>query len=164
LDALDLLRTQAATTNDLLTRVVADLTPAQAVWHVPGSTANPIAPTLLHVYFVEDRLVQRLHGSPPLFEQHGWRDKLGYDPDAPWSPLAAADPTALRAYAAEVRAATERYLAGLDPATLEQEIDAPRGRRPLATYLSLLLVTHKATHTGEIAAALGSQGVKGFPF
>jgi hypothetical protein len=34
----------------------------------------------------------------------------------------------------------------------------------MLAILSLMLVIHKANHTGEIAALLGSQGVRGFPF
>lgn len=164
MDALTLLREQAAMTDRLLTQVVADLTAAQALWLPQGATVNPIAAILAHVYFAEDRLAQRQTQGQSIFEVGGWRERLGFDPDAPWSPPGSVDPDALRAYAAAVRANTERLLAGLQPDDLQREIDSPRGRRPLLSGLSLLLVVHKATHTGEIAALLGSQGIRGFPF
>ena len=165
MDALALIQEQAATVDRLLTQVVADLTAEQAVWHAEGSTANPIAATYVHIYFGEDRLVQqRGQSRPTIYETGGWRQRLGFDPEAPWSALVNVDPDAMRAYAADVRAATTRFLEGLPPAELEREIEGPRGRRPLAVNMSLLLIIHKASHMGEIAALLGSQGVRGFPF
>ncbi|HEX5504415.1 MAG TPA: DinB family protein [Thermomicrobiales bacterium] len=164
MDALALLRDQAAAADSLMTQVAADITAEQASWHLDGSTANPIGATLLHISAVEDRAVQRFQGQPPLLEAAGWGERLGYGPGAPWSPETRPDPDACRAYAAEVRAATARYLAGLDPAELAREVDSSRGRRSLANLLTLVLVLHKLTHTGEIAALLGCQGVRGFPF
>jgi uncharacterized damage-inducible protein DinB len=164
MDALVLLRDLAARSDDLMTQTFAAVTAQQAAWRQEGSTANPIAATLLHVYYLEDRFVHRDTGTPLIFEAGGWADRLGYDPAAPWSPSARPDPDACRAYAAEVRAATRDYLERLDPRRLEEEVDSSRGKRPRVAMLSLLLVTHKSTHVGEIAALLGCQGVKGFPF
>jgi uncharacterized damage-inducible protein DinB len=165
MDALALLREQATTADSLLTQVVANLTAEQALWHLEGSTANPIASTLMHIAFGEDRTVQRrCLGQPTIFEAGGWRARIGFDPDAPWAPASSVDPDAMRAYASEVRAATDSFLAAVQPADLERELEGPRGRRPMLAILSLMLVIHKANHTGEIAALLGSQGVRGFPF
>lgn len=165
MDALALLRDQAATADGLLMQVVANLTTEQAVWQLEGSTANPIASILMHISFGEDRTVQqRCQGQQTIFQAGGWRARIGFDPDTPWAHPGQVDPGALRAYAAEVRAATRRFLEGVQPADLERELEGPRGRRPMLAVLSLLLVIHKASHTGEIAALLGSQGMRGFPF
>jgi uncharacterized damage-inducible protein DinB len=165
MDALALLRDQAMTTDSLLTQVVANLTAEQALWHPEGSTANPIAATFMHITFGEDRTVQhRCQGQPTVFEAGGWRARIGFDPNAPWAPASSVDPDALRAYAAEVRSVTKQFLDEVQPADLERELEGPRGRRPMIAVLSLMLVIHKASHTGEIAALLGSQGVRGFPF
>lgn len=164
MDALALLRDQAAAADSLMTQVAADITADQASWKLDGSTANPIGPTFLHVYAVEDRAVQRFRGRSPLLEADGWGERLGVGTGFSWSPETRPDPDACRAYAAEVRAATVRYLDGLDPAELAREVDTQRGRRSLADVLTLALVLHKLTHTGEIAALLGCQGVRGFPF
>jgi|GEM_PF-4194374 hypothetical protein len=111
MDALALLRDQAAMVDNLATQVVANLTAEQAVWHVDGATTNPIAATFMHLYFSEDRMVQqRRQGLPTIFEAGGWRERIGFNPDAPWAQTAQADPDAMRAYAAEVREATKRFL------------------------------------------------------
>jgi uncharacterized damage-inducible protein DinB len=164
LDALIMLRDQAAVADDLMAQVIRELTAAQAAWRPEGSTANPIAATLMHVYSTEDRQIQGMQVKQALFESRGWQDRLGTDPNAGWASAVHPDPDALRAYAAAVRAASHAYLNGIDSATLDQEIDSPRGKRPLAASLALLLVTHKLGHMGEISALLGCQGVKGFPF
>lgn len=165
MDALALLRGQAVQVDNLITQVVANLTAEQAIWHVEGTTTNPIAATFMHLYFSEDRMVQqRRQGLPTIFEAGDWRERIGFNPDAPWAPTTQADPDAMRAYAAEVQGATKRFLGSLQPDELEQEVDGMRGRSPLATVLTVSLVIHKASHMGEIAALLGSQGVRGFPF
>jgi uncharacterized damage-inducible protein DinB len=164
MDALVLLRDLAARSDDLMTQTFAAVTVEQAAWRQEGSTANPIAAIFLHVYYPEDWFVHRDTGAPLIFEAGGWANRLGYDPAAAWSPSARPEPDACRAYAAEVRAATHDYLEHLDPSRLEEEIDSTRGKRSRVAMLSRLLVTHKLTHLGEIAALLGCQGVKGFPF
>lgn len=164
LDALTLLREQAKQADKLLTDVFANVTPEQLVWLPEGGMTNPIGSTFLHLYHVEDRLTHRLLGDKPtLFDANGWQARLGYDPANPWTPPSLVDLSALRAYAAEVAADTKTCLEGLTLEALEQEISTPRGSRPVHATLSLALVVHKFTHTGEISALLGCQGVKGFP-
>ena len=164
MDALVLLRQHAETANSLMTRVFADVTIEQSLWKPEGSTTNTIVSTFLHVYHVEDSVVHRASaGQPTVFEVREWGERLQYDPNAAWSPIAHPDLPACRAYASEVHTFTREFLEGLDSDSLEREVDTPRGPRTLAARLSLALVTHKLTHLGEIAALLGCQGVKGFP-
>jgi hypothetical protein len=164
MDALTLLREQVAMTERVFRQVFATVTPEQAIWRGEGSTANQIAALFLHVYTGEDRAVQRARGRPPLLETEGWAAHLRYDVAAPWSPIDAPDLEVCRAYAAAVSAATSEYLANVEPGEIEREVETPRGKRTVVGMLSLGLITHKLTHMGEIAALLGCQGVKGFPF
>jgi hypothetical protein len=164
MDALSLLRDQVSMAERLLSDVFSKVTPEQAVWRGEGSTANQIAALFLHIYTGEDRAVQRARDRRPIIETGGWAERLGYNVDAPWSPIDRPDLEAYRAYAAEVRAATREYLASVEPSAIEREVDTPRGKRTVIGMLSLGLTTHKLGHMGEIAALLGCQGVKGFPF
>jgi len=164
MDALTLLRDQVDTAERLLQQTTEGLTLSQALWRLPGSTANPIFSIYLHVYVTEDRIIHRERAQPPLLESQGWRERLGFDPAAPWAVPEHPDLDACRAYARAVHAVTRAYLAALTPSALDEEIETPRGRRPRVASLSLMLVTHKLTHLGEIAALLGCQGAKGFPF
>ncbi len=164
MDALTLLRRQALATDDLLAQVFASVTTAQGAWRLPGGTANAIAPTFVHAYHPEDRFVSEQGGRKTLFDLADWGARLGFDPAAPWAESASLDPMLCRDYARAVRAATVEYLTALEPATLGHEIATPRGPLVLGERLSLVLVIHKMTHLGEIAALLGCQGVRGFPF
>ena len=163
MDALALLKDQAANADAGLMRVFKPVTPDQAVWRLPGSTANPIGVTFLHAYLSEDEAIHRLLDKPSVFESGGWRDRLGYDPGN-WSIAGRPDPAPMLAYAEAVVVPTREYLSALTNEALELEIDTPRGRRPLIARLGVYLVYHKFQHMGDIAALLGCQGVKGLPF
>lgn len=163
-DALALLREMATRADDLAGQVFASVTPEQATWQLDGSSANRIAPTFFHVYYAEDRIINEVvldRGT--FFETRGWRERLGVDPAAIWAATTAPDLEQMRAYAAEVHAATREVLPSLDDAALGREVEGPRGRQTVLARLGLILVTHKMGHIGEIAALLGCQGVKGFP-
>jgi uncharacterized damage-inducible protein DinB len=163
-DALDLLRDQTANADRTLRQVFGQVTPDQAVWRMSGSTANTIGATFMHVYYSEDQIVHGAQGAPTVFDSGGWQQRLGYDHDGVWTFTGRHDPGLLLQYADAVTAATADYLAGLPPEALAEEIETPRGRQPRARRLSVYLVNHKFQHTGEIAALLGCQGVKGLPF
>ena len=163
MDALSLLRDGAASTEERMRSVFAPVTREHAGWRLPGSTANTIAATFFHVYNGQDNLVHRvLLEQPPIFESGGWAERLGVDAKTVWS-APPPDPDLLRAYADEVQAATVPALEALAPGVLDREEETPRGRRTVGARLLLMLVTHKGTHMGEIAALLGCQGLKGFP-
>jgi uncharacterized damage-inducible protein DinB len=163
-DALVLLRDQAANADRILLQVFSPVTPEQAAWRAPGSIANTIGATFMHVYYSEDQMIHGAQGSRTVFESGNWHERLGYDPAAAWSFSGKPDPVLLVEYAGAVSAETRDYLSGLDPQALEREVETPRGPQPMASRLSGYLVVHKSEHTGEIAALLGGQGVKGLPF
>ena len=160
MDALQLLREQAAFVEDVTSRVLVDVTDVHAYWQAEGS-AGTIASTTFHIYLTEDRLVHRAQGTPPLIDT--WQERLGVDPASLWTASQLKMDEMLRAYAAEVVANTRGFLQTVQPADLEREIDTPRGKRTVATSLSLALVIHKSTHVGDVSALLGCQGLKGFP-
>lgn len=164
MDALDLLRDQAANADRMLLQVFSPVTPDQAAWRLSGSMANTIGATFMHVYHSEDRMVHGALGSPSVFERGSWHERLGYDPETVWTYAGKPDPGLLLEYAGAVSAATQAYLSGLRPDAMEREVETPRGTQPMASRLSVYLVVHKFQHMGEIAALLGCQGVKGLPF
>jgi hypothetical protein len=163
-DALALLREQTAAADRILRQVFGQVTPDQAIWRLSDSLANTIGATFMHVYYSEDQMVQGAQKTPTVFETGGWRERLGHDHEGVWTYTGKHDLGLLQEYADAVTAATGSYLVGLPPQALEEEIETPRGRQPRALRLSVYLVNHKFQHTGEIAALLGCQGVKGLPF
>jgi len=131
---------------------------------MPGSIANTIGATFMHIYYSEDQMVHGALQAPTVFETGKWHERLGYDHSDVWTFVGKHDPSLLLEYAEAVSAVTREYLSGLNPEALEQEVETPRGPQPRASRLSVYLVNHKFQHTGEIAALLGCQGVKGLPF
>jgi uncharacterized damage-inducible protein DinB len=164
MDALDLLRVQAANAERMIRQVFDPVTPEQAAWRAAGSKANTIGATFMHAYYSEDQMVHGALGSPTMFDDHGWKERLGYDHESIWSFAGRHEPSLLREYAEAVSAATSEYLASLTPAKIEEQIDTQRGLQPRVSRLTVYLVNHKFQHAGEIAALLGCQGVQGLPF
>ena len=144
----------------------ADLTAAQFNWTPPGR-ANSIAVTLLHAYGIEDAFIQgKLLQQPQLWASGGWAAKVGMaeipDLGNAWAgtrtvTLAKA---AVLAYGQAVQAATERYLTTLSAADLEQPMHMGPRMGTVAELLSILVI-HNISHSGEIAALKGIQGLQG---
>ena len=146
--------------------ILKDLTDDQCNWPPPG-TCNSIAATLLHVYGVEDFLIQsKLKHQSTLWEIEGWADKIGVSaiPDKynQWTEMkrSTLPITALLAYGLRTRSATNRYLSTLTPEELEREVELLGGTRSVAETLSFLVI-HLTRHSGEIAVLKGLQGLKG---
>ena len=165
-DAVTNLRSALGDAHWLLERVVDGLTDEQAHWAPPG-TANTIAATYAHVVGSEDVFVQEtLLQRTPLGEGE-WADRDGISLRAPrrgadwfaWSRDVRVELAAARAYAAAVYAASDAYLAGIDPAALARPPATPLpGNQTLHWLVSNLLVHHATLHSGEIAVLRGIQG------
>lgn len=164
MDALALLKDQAANADRLMVQVFSRVTPEQAAWKLPGSMANTIGATFMHTGYSADSIVHRILGSATVFETGGWSKRLGFDPDSIWTYEGRPDTDALLAYAQAVSVATTDYLSALNAEDLEQQIETARGPQPLVSRLAVYLVVHKQQHLGEIGALLGCQGVQGMPF
>jgi uncharacterized damage-inducible protein DinB len=156
---------KSATTS--LTRILEGVTADQARY-VPPGTANPIAPTLHHIVAVQDQFMNtRWRGVPTVWERDGWAAKLGLSDSMRLDPTAAGfddfDPDAYRGYTEAVIAETDAWLATLTDADLDREIAGFRGPTTLGANMVHVIMNHWLTHTGEIAAVKGNQGLKGLP-
>ena len=170
-DATAILRANLADAHWLLEQVVGGLTDEQAHW-VPPGTANTIAATYAHVVGSEDVFVHETLQRRSTLEQGDWRGRDGIRLAVPrrgadwfaWSRRVRIDLPAVRTYAAAVYAASDAYLAGLDPEMLVRAPDAPLpGGQTLSWLVHNLLVQHAALHSGEIAVLRGMQGLQGLP-
>ena len=164
MDDLKLLQELAARSDRTLRQVFGQVTPEQATWRLAGSLANSIGATFMHIYDSEDELVQGFRGVESVFKRESWQERLGYDHGSVWTFAGPHDLSLLQEYADAVAAATSSYLAQATPESLAEVIETARGPQPRAMRLAGYIVTHKSSHTGEIAALLGCQGAKGLPF
>ncbi len=171
MDSISLLRAQLGDVHGLLEGTIDNVTAEQSSWTPPG-VANPLAATYAHAVFSEDFIVNAvLRGAAPLAAD-AWSGRSGMSepppmpPDwAQWARETRFDLPALRQYAKAVAANTDEYLGSLKPEDLDRKIDMPMlGQRDASWLLNNVVLTHIASHCGEIACLKGIQGARGYPF
>jgi hypothetical protein len=169
MDVKTYIQQQIANAHHQIDAVMKDITEEQFNWLPPG-TINPISAILVHVLGGEDFFVQAvIQGKPRCWDVQGWSKKIGIEtPPGPghgWEEfksmkLAIAP---VMDYGQSLREATDAYLATLTEAELDRQVSFAGRMVPVAEML-MILVTHIASHAGEIAAVKGMQGIKGLPF
>lgn len=161
MDSLYFLRRQAACVREAWRRASQGLTPAEAFWPPPGDL-SPIVAIMLHASGLEDRTVQGLvRGTRTVWEVGEWGRRLNVPPPGELDPRVVSnltpDLSLVMAYAAEVAASTDAYLASLSEAEAERLARGYWGPTPVATLLSSALVGHLLPHMGEVRALRGMQ-------
>ncbi len=170
MNPVELIRSQMTLAHEWLESTMTDVTPEIAHAN-PGGTAHPIGARYAHAVVGEDMLVNAVlrkalpvHASVPA----GIADpQSAFHVTLEWASSVEVDLAALHAYAEEVYAATDAYLAGLSPADLDSIVDLSDlgfGSWPLGAFILTFLFGHLHDIMGEIAAVKGIMGLKGFPF
>lgn len=151
---------------------VADLTEEQANI-VPPGVAHPIGELMAHVLQCEDVMInQVILGKPPLWEQDGWKLKVGGDLMVDHATAAAraykCRLAAMSDYGQAVFSSTQAFLAGLKDSDLNRELELVSlgfaNNMSAAVFLTQMLLGNTYAHTGEISALKGSLGSKGYGF
>lgn len=172
MDAISLLRMQMRDAHELLESTLGELTPDQLHFDPPGR-ALPVGAAYAHVIFSEDILVQHLKGEKPLFENGAptgasephpnfMAEGADWSQYPVWTRRVRFDLTQLRAYAQQVYANTDAYLATL----AEGDLDKPDDflQQSVGHMISRAVIAHADNLTGEISAIKGAQGLQGYPF
>jgi hypothetical protein len=173
---VDLLQRIVRDARQVLDGTMADVTQSQLDFIPPG-IANPLGATYAHVVCSEDLVVQGMFRHIPPLSASTWAGRTGLSEPmpvpgpawadyAPWTRRVKVDLDALRAYGQAVAAETNRWLAGLSDADLDQPMDLSGiglGQHTWATAIALLIANHLGTETGEIAVLKGIQGARGYP-
>jgi hypothetical protein len=126
--------------------------------------ANHIAWGLWHYARTEDNVVRYIlqNRRPIVWAEGGYADKLGLPPVAQGTGMTTAEAQALRLkdlglfreYVQKVWAATDEYLAKVEPAALDAVVTIkPLGDMPAIRALAQVCVSHGFTHAGEIELA-----------
>lgn len=142
----------------------------------PDGKANPIAGTYAHLTQSEDFFTHMLlQGKEPLFLTT-WKDKTGADSLQPtewetaypkWLREVKADIPQMNTYYKAVCEASEAYVASLEDADLEKDVDLSMfgmGKRSVASAIGGMIIMHSNNIMGEIAVLKGIQDLKGYPF
>lgn len=155
----------------ILDMVTLDLTSEHA-HAVPPGIANPIGSTYAHAVAGTDAAINILvAGRAPLFTTT-WAGRTGisqpqWHQSQQWARSVQIDLPVLREYAAAVFAAADAFIAALDVAGLERELDLTAdgiGVQNVSWVLSALVTGHVNNMAGEISALKGTLGAKGYPF
>ena len=180
MDIITALREQLASSHWLLEQCIEGMT-AEQLWWTPPGTANSVADNYLHVILNEDDIIQGLLQKKPPLSVSLWTGKTGLStlPGvhgagvhrsaewAQWVHSLTVDWSTFRLYAQAAYTASDSYLAGYPAGELDRRIDLSAfglGTQSLNWALYNLVIGHAASHTGEIAAVKGGQGLKGHPF
>jgi hypothetical protein len=174
MNAIELLRKQFEAAHQTQEATMADVTDATAHF-TDLSKALPVGAAYAHSVIGEDAiLAQMLTHAAPLSSDNS---KTGLSEPMPsqsewekhdqWARSVKIDLPKLKAFAQEVYKQTDVYLAGLSDADLDKEFDMTSmgmGKQTVAFVINNFLLLHIANLTGEISAAKGVQGLKGYPF
>ena len=170
--AIELIRDQFKSAHETLEATVADLTQERASYKQLGK-AIPAGAAYAHAVISEDIMLSRMFAqTDPVFtdaESAGLSEAMPsmdeWSKHEEWYQTVKVDLPKFREYAKKVYQATDDYLSGLTDDDLDTIIDRPVvGKQKLAFLLSNFFILHTANLTGEISAAKGVQGLKGYPW
>lgn len=174
MNSIQLLRDQLKSAHDSQEATIADLSETSAHFK-PEGDAIPAGAAYVHSVLSEDMVLSTmiLNKKPVsedvIAEEIGLSEKMPgfneWDKHLAWYKSVKVDLPKFKEFAKKIYEETENYLASLKEEDLDQEIERPMvGKNKLAFYLTNFLILHIANLTGEISAAKGLQGLKGYPF
>jgi hypothetical protein len=155
----------------LLKSMTADTTYEELHWNPPG-TAHSVAATYAHAVLATDWQIHSLfEGETPRFAAD-WAGKIGIsEPQVAqtleWAQTVRLDMSVFQEYAKVVFDEALAYCDGLSEEDLSRPIDVSvvhAGEQPLSWCLRTLVFEHLHQLAGEISAAKGVKGLKGYPF
>lgn len=170
--ALELIKEQMKSVHELMESTVSGSSD-EVIHFSETKKALPVGVAYAHAVISEDVIVSTmLVKSTPLSSDNS---KTGlsipmtsfseWDKYEEWVKSVKIDLAKLQVFAKEVYAATDKYLLTLSDSDLEKEIDTGgMGTHTLSHLLTNFVILHNASLTGEVSAAKGFQGQKGYPF
>lgn len=172
MNSINLLRLQFQNAHETLEATMQDVTAEVAHVRELGK-ALPVGAAYVHAVCSEDVLLSKfiLQKDPIMKDASSiglsefMPDFSNWDRHAIWAQNVTVDLTKFRTYAREVYAATDVYVSTLKDEDLDKDLDMGQfGKHKLGFVLSAFFLLHLANLTGEISAAKGLQGLKGYPF
>lgn len=142
---------------------------AQVAHYQPGGLTSPIAGQAAHAVTGLDFLLLGTLGSKQPLLAATFAGKTGVSKpsqDGDWLGTdrgVVMDVAEFAAYQEAVFAAVDEMLAGLQDSDLAREVESRFGKFTVGWWLNTMLL-NTYSHTGEIAAIKGLQGLKGYPF
>lgn len=171
--AVELLRQQLADAHHSMEATIGDITP-EALNFNDTNKAIPAGAAYAHSVIEEDMILSQMlaqkdtvyKGDPAAIGVSEMIPQMSeWDKHEAWYKSVTVDLPKFKKYAQEVYKATDAWLATLKDEDLDREITRPMiGKKNLAFLITNFIILHIANLTGEISAAKGFQGLKGYPF
>lgn len=172
MNSVQLLKEQMKSAHDALEATMADVSTDTAHFREMGK-ALPIAAAYAHAIIAEDMVLSNIiTQKETIFKDASeagvsepMPDFAHWDDHAMWTQNVKVDLSKMKEFGKKVFAVTDEYLSTLTDEDLDKEIERPViGKHNLAFFITNFLLLHAANLTGEISAAKGMQGLKGYPF
>ena len=174
MNCVQLLRDQMKWAHEVMEGTMADVT-EEVAHFVKTGKALPVGAAYAHAVMSEDVIVATMLANKKPLCTTGVETGLSepmpgmdqWEKHDQWARTVKVDLAKFKEYAAKVYVATDEYLVGLTDAGLEKEIDLTgmgMGKQNVAYVISNFLVLHAGNLAGEVSAAKGFQGLKGYPF
>ena len=172
MNSIQLLRNQLKGVHELQESTMADVSAEAAHFNETGK-AYPVGAAYAHSVISEDIIVSSMLAKKDPVVKEGEDIGLSepmpsfqeWDKNEAWVKSVKIDLDKFKEYAQKVYQATDEYIATLTEDDLDDEVDMGEwGKHKRSDVLSNFVILHIANLTGEISAAKGFQGLKGYPF
>lgn len=172
MNSIQLLRELLKSSHETMEGTMADVTTVVAHFADTGK-ALPVGAAYAHAVMGEDMVISTMLAQKTPLSSDSSKTGLSepmpsmseWDKHDQWAKTVKVDLPKLKAFAQEVYKATDDYLMTLTEEDLDREIDTPgMGKQTLSWLITNFVILHNANLTGEISAAKGVQGLKGYPF
>ncbi|NJN82406.1 MAG: DinB family protein [Caldilineaceae bacterium] len=166
-NAISILRAQYKQSAEWFEGTMAGLD-VETAHYQPGGLVAPISAQAAHMVSGLDFLILgTIAGRAPLMmSSHAETSGISEPPPRgewlEWAQRLEVDLSALHEYSKAVFAAVDDYLASLSDDDLDRDVESDFGTFTVAWWLNTMLLNNYS-HTGEIAAIKGFQGLKGYP-
>lgn len=169
---IDLIREQVKSSHELMESTISGVSD-EVVHFNETNKALPVGAAYAHAVISEDVILSTMILKTAPLSSDNLRTGLSipmtsfseWDKYEEWVKSVKIDLPKLQSFAQEVYGATDKYLASLTDADLEKEIDTGgMGKYTLSHLLTNFIILHNASLAGEVSAAKGFQGHKGYPF
>lgn len=172
MNAIQLMKAQLKWAHETLDATASGTTAEQLHFSAIGK-ALPVGAAYAHAVMGEDVTISTmLAHKKTVYEENGdtglsspMPSMAKWNEHEQWAKSVKVNIELFKKYAQRVYAATDEYLSTLKDEDLDTELEIPgMGKMTLANIISNFLVLHAANLAGEISAAKGFQGLKGYPW
>ena len=162
--AIDYVKLQTEQAFGLLKMAADGMDDAQYNLDGPG-TCNAAAKSHVHALTSYDFfLISKAKGADMLWPAFAPQHGLPPNSTEIWGHGGAIAGAAINEFAEQIQKATLDYIATLNDADLDRQVDTQFFGKQALAYVLQLAAMHCAGHAGDVAAVKGMQGLKGLPF